>query len=67
MIQIVSKKQWVTNELLGTDMSSTNKGAGTNNSKRGVLYEWKKDSEESIRRKTSIGKTCSLFRTEFRE
>ena len=42
MIQIVSKKHWVTYELEGTDMSSTNKGADTYNSKKGVLYEWKK-------------------------
>ena len=30
-------------------MSSINKGAGTYNSKKGVLYEWKKDLEESFR------------------
>ena len=41
MIQTVSKKHWVTHELQG-DMS-TNKGAGSYNSKKvGVLYEWKK-------------------------
>ena len=45
-------------------MSSTNKGAGDYNSKNGVLYVWKKDMEESLRRKTSLGKTCSLFRQE---
>ena len=37
MIQIVLKKHWVTHELQGTDMSSTNKGAGTYNSKKEVL------------------------------
>ena len=31
MIQIVSKKQWVTHKLQGTYMSSTNKGVGTYN------------------------------------
>ena len=31
MIQIVSKKPWVTHELQGTDMSSMKKGAGTYN------------------------------------
>ena len=45
MIQIVLKKHQVTYELQGTDMSSTNKGAGTYNSKKGVLHEWKKDLE----------------------
>ena len=44
------------------DMSSANKGAGTYNSKKGVLYEWKKDLEEPLRRKTYLRKTCSLFR-----
>ena len=39
MIQIVSKINWVTHELQGT---STNKGASTYNSKKGMLYEWKK-------------------------
>ena len=29
--------------------------------KKGVLYKWKKDLEESLRRKISLGKTCSLF------
>ena len=42
MIQIVSKKHWVSHELQETDVSSTNKGAGTYNSKKGVLCEWKK-------------------------
>ena len=42
MIKIVSKKHWVIHELQGTDMSSTNKEAGTYNSKKGVLYEWQK-------------------------
>ena len=37
MIQIVSKKHWVTHELQGTDMSLTNKGAGTCKSKKGVV------------------------------
>ena len=67
MIQIVSKKHLVTHELQGTDMSSTNKGASTYNSKKRVLYEWKKDLEESLRRKLSLEKTCSLFRQEYSE
>ena len=66
MIQIVSKKHWATHELQGTDMSSTNKEAGTYNSKM-CLYEWKKDLEESLMRKTSFGETCSLFRQEYSE
>ena len=40
MIQIVSKKHWVTHELQGTDMSSTKVLVLT--TKKGVLYEWKK-------------------------
>ena len=62
-----SKKHWVTHQLQETDMSSTNKGAGIYNSKKGVLYEWKKDLEEFLRRKTSHGKTCLLFRQEYSE
>ena len=42
MIQIVSKKHWVTHELKGTDMSSTNKGAGTYNSKKECCMNRKK-------------------------
>ena len=41
MTQIVSKKHWVTDELQGTDMSSTNKGAGTYNSKKGCYMNGK--------------------------
>ena len=67
MIQIVSKKHWVTHELQGTDMSSTNKGAGTFNSKSGYCMKVKKDLEEYLRQKTSLGKTCSLFRQEYSE
>ena len=67
MIQIVLKKHWITHKLQGTDMSFTNKGAGTYNSKKRVLYEWKKDLEESFRWKTSLGKTCSLFPQEYSE
>ena len=37
LIQIVLKKHRVTHESQGTDMSSTNKGAGTYNSKKGVV------------------------------
>ena len=44
-VTIVSKKHCVAHELQGTDMSSTNKGAGTYNSKkRGVVWmekNWK--------------------------
>ena len=67
MIQIVSKKHWITPELQGTDMCSTDKGAGTClPCKKGMLYEGKKDLKESLRRKSS-GKTCSLFRQEYSE
>ena len=67
MIQTVSKKHWVIHELQGTNMSSMNQGAASYNLKKGVLYEWKKDLEESLRRKTSHAKTCSLFRQEYSE
>ena len=39
MRQLLSKKHWVIHELQGTVMCSTNKGAGTNSIKKGVLYE----------------------------
>ena len=42
MIKIVSKKHWGTHELQRTDMSSTNKGAGTYNSKKGCCMNRKK-------------------------
>ena len=59
MIQIVSKKRWATHELRETDMSSTNKEVGTYNSKK----IWK-----SLRqKKTSLGKTSTLFRQEYSE
>ena len=64
MIQIVSKKHKVTHELKETDMTSTNKGAGTYNSKKESCMRGKKDLEEPLTRKTSLGKTCSLFRQE---
>ena len=67
MIQIVWKKLWVPHELQGTDMSSTNKGAGTYNSKKVCCMNGKKDLEESLRRKTSLGKTCSLFHQKYSE
>ena len=67
MIQTVSKKLWVTHELQGTDMSSTNKGACTSNSKKGCCINGKKDLEESLRWKTFLGKTCSLFPKEYSE
>ena len=44
-------------------MSSTNKGVGTYNSKKGFSMN-KKDLEESLRRKLSF-ETCSLFRQEY--
>ena len=42
MIQIVSKKHWVTHELQGTDMSLMNKGAGTYNTKKGCCMKIKR-------------------------
>ena len=48
MIQIVSKKYWVTHELQGTDMSSMNKRASTYNSIKGVLYEKEKKIWKSL-------------------
>ena len=45
-------------------MFSMNKGAGIYNSKKWVLYEWKKDLEEYLTQKTSLWKSCSLFRQE---
>ena len=42
MIQIVSTIHWVTHELHWTDMSLTNKGAGTYNSKMGCCMNGKK-------------------------
>ena len=41
MMQIVSKKHYVTHELQRTDMSSTNKGAGTYNSKKACCMNGK--------------------------
>ena len=35
--------------------------------KEGVSYEWKKDLEDSLRRKTSLRKTCSLLCQEYSE
>ena len=68
MIQIISKKYYVTHELQGTDMSSTTKGAGTYNSKKGCcMNEKKEDLEEFLRRKTSLGKTFLIFRQEYSE
>ena len=48
MIQIVSKKYWVTHELQGTDISSTNKDSRTYNSKKECYMNGKKDLEESL-------------------
>ena len=67
MIQIVSKKQWVSHEFQGTDMSSTNKELLFTIQKRGVVWIEKNDLKESLRRKISLGKTCSLFRQEYSE
>ena len=58
MIQIVSKKKhWVTHELLGTDMSSTNKGAGTYNSKKGCYMKGKKIWKSLLGEKHLLGKS----------
>ena len=35
--------------------------------KKGCCMNGKKDLKESLRRKTSLGKTCSLFRQEYSE
>ena len=68
MIQIVSKKHWVTHDLQKTDISSPNKGAGSYNLKKGVLYKWKKKIWKSLfGEKHLLGKTCSLFCQEYSE
>ena len=54
-IQTVSKKHKVTIELKRNDMSRTNKGAGTYNSKKGVLYEWKKVWKSLLGEKHLLG------------
>ena len=56
MIQIVSKKHWVTHELQGTDMSSTNKGAGTYKSKKGCCMNGKKIRKSLLSEKHLLGK-----------
>ena len=61
MIQIVSKKHRVTHELQGTDMSSTNKGDGIYNLKKGCRMNRKKDLEEFLRRKISLGENLFTF------
>ena len=48
-------------------MSSMKKGVGTYNSKKGSCMNGKKDLEESLGQKTSLGKTCSFFRQEYSE
>ena len=50
-----------------TYFQQTNKGAGTYNSEKGCCMNGKKDLGESFRRKTSLRKTCSLFRQEYSE
>ena len=60
MIQIVSKKN--THKLQGTDMSSTNKGDGTYNSKKDCCMNGKKILKSLLGEKYLLGKTCSLFR-----
>ena len=66
-MQIFEKKHWVTHELQGTDMASTNKVPGTYNLKKGCCMNENKDLEESLKRKISLGKTYSLFRQEYSE
>ena len=66
MIKIVSKKHWVTHELGGTDLSSTNKRAGTYNSKRVCWIKGKKIWKSHLGEKY-LGKTSSLFRQEYSE
>ena len=56
MIQIVSKKHWLTHELQGTDMSSTNKGAGTYNSKKVFCMNGKKIWKSLLGEKHLLGK-----------
>ena len=43
MIQIVSKKHWVTHELQGTDMSSQTKALVLTTKKKGRCMNGKKD------------------------
>ena len=56
IIQIVSKKHWVTYELQETDMSLTNKGAGTYNSKKGCCMKGKKIWKGLFGEKHLLGK-----------
>ena len=57
MIQIVLKKYCVTHELEGTDKSSTNKGAGTYNSKKGCCMNGKKIWNSLSDEKYLLGKS----------
>ena len=63
MIKIVSKKQWVTHKLQGTDMSYEQRSWYLQ-IKKGCCMTGKKNLEESLRRNISLGKTFSLFSQE---
>ena len=67
MIQIVSKKHWATHELQGTDMSSSNKGARTYDSKSGCCMNGKKDLKKKLGEKYHLGKPVNFFRQEYSE
>ena len=61
MIQIVSKKHWVTYKLQGTDMSSTHNVAGTYNSKKGCYMNGKKIWKSLLGEKHLLGKLFHFF------
>ena len=56
MIQIVSKKHWVTHDVQGTDMSSTNKDTGTYNSKKRCCMNGQKIWKSLFGEKYLLGK-----------
>ena len=68
MLQIVSKKHWATHELQGTDVFNEQRSWYLQRKKR-ALSEWKKKKiwMSILGRKTSLRKTCSLFRQEYSE
>ena len=56
MIQIVSKKHWVTHELQGTDMSSTNKEVVLTTQKKGCRMNGKNFWKSLLGEKYFLGK-----------
>ena len=59
--KIVPKKHCLTNELQGTDMSSTNKELVLTTQEKGCCMNEKKNLEKTLRRKTFLGKTLFTF------